>query len=84
MAWISSYMSSSEIRRVSKAIEMQRVLKSRMDSMEGDVARQHNTNGRRASSLEVEEPSSSSSNGNAEEVNYHKNCCHCECISKIA
>ncbi len=68
VAWISSYMSSSEIRRVSKAIEMQRVLKSRMDSMESNVERQrHNSNGRRASSLEVEEPSSSSSNGNAEE-----------------
>jgi signal peptide peptidase-like protein 2B len=61
VAWISSYMSSSEIRRVSKAIEIQRELKVRMDTLDGNggVARQTNNNGRRAS-LEVEEPSGDS------------------------
>jgi len=61
VAWISSYMSSSEIRRVSKAIEIQRELKVRMDTLDGNggMARQTNNNVRRAS-LEVEEPSGGS------------------------
>ncbi len=64
VAWISSYMSSSEIRRGSMAIEMQRELKIRMDTMDRNEARQTNSIGRRAS-FEVEELTPS--NGYAEE-----------------